>query len=393
MEFLIYLSMVLLMGVLASTLARYLQVSNIFFLILTGMILGSLNLVQFDDNLLQIISTLTLILVVFECSDAIRFKEFLKFIKPALKLTIIFFIINLILLGLGSLWAFDELTVLGAIILAALMYGIDPVVAISSMGKTKNKLIEILEIESVLNTPITVIIPLVLIKLLQQGSDLNFLSSLKSQGALLFQQVSIGIVLGAVVGIMMVQIMKKSYLGDLSHLAVITSATIAYVASEMMNGSGVLAVTVFGLIFGNLHPDHKVGLQKFASVFSNTLLILVFIMLGIQIKIAPQYILAGTLLFLVHLLSRFIAARISLPHLRIKQVIYATLNLPKGVDVAVIILLIGSTYAQLPGMDLVINVGLLFILYSITLSTVNCAILSSWASDKELKHKQEHIHD
>lgn len=378
MEFLIYLSMVLLMGVLASTLARHLQVSNIFFLILTGMVLGTLNLVEFDDSLLQIISTLTLILVVFECSDAIRFKEFLRFIKPAARITLVFFTANLIFLGASFYFFEGNVSVIAAVVFATLMYGIDPVVAISSMGRKKNKLIEILEIESVLNTPLTVILPLVLVKLLEKGAGFS-MQTIQSQGVLLFQQISVAIVLGSVIGFILVQIMKKSFLGDLSHLAVVTSATIAYVASELAGGSGVLAVTVFGLIFGNLHPDHKVGLQNFASVFSNTLLILVFIMLGLQIRIGYEYVLGGTLLFVVHLIARFLAVKISMPSATIKKAVFATLNVPKGVDVAVIILLFSSTYAHLPGMDQIINISLLFILYSITLSTVNSAILKDWA--------------
>ena len=72
--------------------------------------------------------------------------------------------------------------------------------------------------------------------------------------------------------------MKKTYFGDLSHLAILTAAIISYVGSEFVGGSGVLAVASFGLLFGNFHIEHKLSLEKFASIFSNTLNILVFIL-------------------------------------------------------------------------------------------------------------------
>lgn len=388
MEFLIYLSMILLMGVLASTLAQQLKVSNIFFLVLTGMVLGAFDMIHFDDSVLTTIATLTLILVVFECSDAIRFKEFKKFIKPAARLAIIYFILNLVILAFATFFSFNAVPILVAVMFSALMSGIDPVVAISTLGNKKNRLIEILELESVINTPITVIVPLFMIKMITTTTGSNILITLKNYGLVFFQQISIALVIGLIIGYMLVSIMKKSYLGNLSHLAVITSATIAYVSSELLSGSGVLAVTAFGLIFGNLHPDHKVELQKFSAIFSNTLLILVFILLGMKINIEPQYILIGSLLFLVHLGVRFVSTYISLPHIGIKKIVFSTLNVPKGIDVAVVILLVSTTYSYIPGVEIIINLGLLFTLFSITLATVNSSILQDWVNDESKSDKK-----
>ena len=54
-----------------------------------------------------------------------------------------------------------------------------------------------------------------------------------------------------------------------------------------------------------------------------------------------------------------------------------TLNVPKGVDVAVVILIVINSISNIGGISLLQNIILLFILYSIVLSTVS-SVFNEW---------------
>ena len=56
--------------------------------------------------------------------------------------------------------------------------------------------------------------------------------------------------------------------------------------------------------------------------------------------------------------------------LSFRERIFLGINVPKGIDVAVIILLMITMFSDIPGLDFIVSLGLLFMLYSIVLSTV-----------------------
>ena len=67
--------MVLLIGTLASVLAYSIKTSDIFILLLIGMILGNFGLLQFDSNFIVIVSIFAVIFLVFNSSLDFKLKE------------------------------------------------------------------------------------------------------------------------------------------------------------------------------------------------------------------------------------------------------------------------------------------------------------------------------
>lgn len=379
---LVSIALILLFGTLCSALAYRMKISNIFFLVLAGMIFGLFNFVNFDNSVIVIISELALIMVVFDATSKLNFKKVLKYSKETLLLTIIFLLITIIVITPITYYLFDVSLFL-ALTFAILMYGIDPAIALSTLKGKKEKIAEILEIEAIINTPITLILSLMILKLISEKIIVG------DQVVLLLQQLFVPIGVGVVLGFVITHIMKHNFFEELSHLMVITSAIVAYVLSELMQGSGVLAVTMFGLIFGNYHIKHKLELEKFASIFSNTLNILVFVLLGtIIIKFASirtfDQLIYGTLLFILYLIIRFFSVYIALKKLNFRNKLFMTLNVPKGIDVGIILLLIISTMYQIKGVEIITNIALLFVLYSIVVSTVS-SIFNEWYFEKKTK--------
>jgi NhaP-type Na+/H+ or K+/H+ antiporter len=166
--------------------------------------------------------------------------------------------------------------------------------------------------------------------------------------------------------------MRKAYSVVLSPLAVITSALLAYIIAENLDGNGVLAVTSMGLLFGNVYVKQKFQLREFASVFSNSLEILVFVLIGIVIAIpfSTDFFIRSIALFLLYLLIRFFSIIFSLRSMNftLKEKIFMSLNAQKGIAVAVVVFSLATL--EIEGIQTILNLSLAFMLYSIILSSV-----------------------
>jgi potassium/hydrogen antiporter len=383
MEDLISIALILLFGTLCSILAYRLKVSSVFFLVLAGMVFGIFGYANFSQEVIITISELALIMVVFDATSKLNFKDVLKNSKDVLNLNLVYFILTMIGIGFTTMFLLNLnsniiLSSIMAALLGVIIYGIDPAIILSTFGNTKTRITEILEIESIINTPLTLIIAILLIRFMAEGKIGNF-----SEHIILFlQQLFVPIGVGISLGFIIVMILKHNYFEEISHLMIITSAIISYVLAEIMQGSGVLSVTTFGLVFGNYKFKHKLELEKFASIFAKTLQILVFVLLGTVIVKSSsdrtfEQLIIGTVLFIFYLLIRYVSIAISIKHINLREKIFMTLNVPKGIDVAVVILIMINLLSNIEGINTIVNISLLFVLYSIVLSTIS-SLFNEW---------------
>ena len=221
------------------------------------------------------------------------------------------------------------------------MSGTDPAAVLSMLKNVKNNVFEFLELEALLNTPLVVLLPFIILDLKRALKDELVISTFIEQLAPLLQQFVVGIGSGVLVGLIMFKFMRRQYSVVLSPLAVVTSALLAYIIAENMGGNGVLAVTSMGLLFGNVYLKQKFQLQEFASVFSNSLEILVFVLIGIMIAIpfSFEFFIKSIMLFIFYLLIRFSAIMFSLRGMNFtfKEKVFMSLSVQKGIAVAVVV--------------------------------------------------------
>ncbi len=377
----LYLAMILLIGTLCSVLAHKLKTSNILFLVLAGMLLKIFNLIWFPKEFTITIATLALIMVVFNSTVHFKIKDILKISKEVVRLIASYFILIILLLPIFAAIFFkfnpdSGISLILLLIFSVMAFGIDPLVSLSTLGKLKNKVVDVLKFESIFNTPITLVITFTLIKFLTPSKQIGsgVFQQAFSEFIPFFMQLGVAVIVGIVIGTLVVYIMKRFFLTHLSHLALITSAIIAFVLAEVLGGNGVISVTIFGLIFGNVHIEHKLQLEKFASIFAHAITILVFILFGTEllVNLNLEALIKGTILFLIYIGIRYLSIEMALPRSKItlKQRIFMSLNVPKGIDVAVIVLILTTNFKHIIGVDLMLNLALLFVLYSIFLSTV-----------------------
>lgn len=383
--FLTYLAVLLLLGIICTLISQKIRIPNILLLIIVGMLLGKMRfqgrpIMEFPAVFLTSMAILALVMIIFDSSSRFKLKDFDALSLNALKLTGIFLFLNLIFLSIATMFVFgmkfDVYSILATLLFAALMSGTDPAAIFTMFKQTKNKVLELLEIESLLNTPMIVLLPFIILDLIKrvQIEAITFSRFFDHAFPLLqdfILRLIAGIGAGILVGVLLFKIMKKQYSSVLSPLAIITAALMTYVLAENFGGNGVLAVTTMGLFFGNVYVKQKGKLQEFSSLFANSLEILVFILVGfiIMLPLNPDFIIKSIVLFIIYIIIRYLAIQLSFKdEYTVKEKIFMALNAQKGIAVAVVAFTL--TILDIGEISLMLNIILAFILYSIILSTI-----------------------
>lgn len=398
-QYLLYLtsiSVILFIGLFIALLSKKIKISNILLLLVIGIVLSKITfygekLFVFPTVFLTSLGVLALVMVVFDASSRFRWKTIDVYTLKALKISFIFLILNMILLSIATSFIFDIKNIFLVLIFSSIMAATSPDVVFSMLKSNKNKVIEILRIESIVNTPLTVLIPFIILALmtslsLSSLSTAIFPKSFEQINPFLLQ-LAVGIGVGVLVGLIIAKVMRKAYSETLSPLVLVTAALLTYIIAEILGGNGVLAVTVMGLLFGNLYvrqkeqlhraAEYREGLYSFTTILGNSLLILVFVLVGIEINMPlGEYIFWGKafILYLIYLLVRYIAVEISTikESFTFKEKLFMTLNIPKGIAVAVVAFTLAAKTAEIPQMGIILNLIIVFLLFSLIFSTIVC---------------------
>ena len=246
--FLTYLAIILLVGLITSIVSQRYRVPNILLLLIMGIILGKVRyggvpLVQFPELFLTGISLLALVMIVFDSASRFKLEKFDYFSLHTLWLSVVFLVLNLIFLTVFTIFIFGVDSIFLAFMFSALMSGTDPAAVLSMLKNSKSKVFEFLRLEALLNTPLVVLLPFIILELKEALRDKIDVSTFIDQFVPLLQQFVVGIGTGVLIGLLMFKFMRTKYSMVLSPLAVITSALLAYTIAENLSGNGVLAVT------------------------------------------------------------------------------------------------------------------------------------------------------
>ncbi len=372
------LAVILAIGILCTLLSEKLKIPNVLLLVLAGIVIGHARyygdeIINFSPLFLTCIGTLALVMIIFDSSSRFKLKEFDTFSFRAMKLAIIFLFLNLIILTIAVILIFGIKNIFLAMVFSALMAGTAPDVVLTMLRNTsKNRVIELLNIESIINTPLVVLIPFIILDFLKDYKAELFLSKFMESVAPFINQFVTGIGAGILIGIIVFKIMRTQYSESLSPLALITTALVTYILAENLKGNGVLAVTTLGLFFGNIYVKEKESLHEFSYIFANSLEILVFVLVGIMIKIPLDFsfFAKSVMLFIIYLVIRYMAVQMCFSKLNysFKEKLFMSLNVPKGIAVTVVVFILATF--EIEGIQPILNLILIFIIYSIILSTI-----------------------
>jgi len=176
-------------------------------------------------------------------------------------------------------------------------------------------------------------------------------------------------------------------------LVVVAMALVSYTLAEFIGGNGVLSVTTLGLVFGASIIKGKESMEKFVAVFTNFLTIVIFILLGLVVEVPTDINFLGISvgLFVVYLVLRYLSIHISLrsERLNVKEKMYMTLSVSKGIGEAVMAFVIIAMMIDMVHVNYLTSVSrlvFLFIFYSILVSSITVRF-TDWFLGKNDKNR------
>lgn len=382
-----HIAVILLIGMLCSLFAKSLRLPSPLILILMGLFLGSIStngspLISINNEFVIGLSLLALLMLTFDSVSRFKISEVSKQALPSLRLINWFLLLSAVVLTF-----FTSVLFFGGLSFASILFSLVFSVMIieTDLGgvllmfkeyakEKSDKLLIFLETEANLNTPFVVVLPFVVLGLIVDvdfGAKSAFWAII-DKTPLFIYQILLGVGVGIMVGLVILKYMKKNYSHQMSPVAIITSVLIAYLLAEQLGANGIIAVAAMSFLFGNVYVSGKQQLEEFSSMFANALEIMVFILLGIvvRISISVGFVLKSLLLFAILILLRAAAVHFSLKkeNYTSKDKWFISLNMPKGFALAAVALVLAS-YPYF-GLDIVLQLVVMFIIYSLVLSFV-----------------------
>jgi cell volume regulation protein A len=204
-----------------------------------------------------------------------------------------------------------------SLLLGAVLGGTSSAIVVPLMNRARvpTRVSTLLSLESVLNSPIIIVIALVILGTMANGETGLQISII---GRDIGIQFALGIAIGIAVGffwLWMLTLLEKETYSDISTLAIVF---LFYFIVEALHGSGVIFALVFGLMLGNgvsiarlLKVKRTVEtteiMRRFHSQISFLIKTFFFIYLGLVISFHELgLVVLGVILSLVLLLTRYI---------------------------------------------------------------------------------------
>lgn len=278
-ETLIFLfSLMLLIGVLATKFSTRLGLPSLVLFLLAGM---GLNRIVFFDNvhLAQLIGIMALIIILFDGGTQTKWSHVRPVIGAAGILATLGVLFTTLITGFAAMYILD-LSLLEGMLFGAIVGSTDAAAVFSVLGNKniKSRLKYTLEAESGSNDPMAVLLTVTFIEMIQVPD-----SSIWMAVGSLFVQMGLGLVLGLLFGKVIVYVINhlKLDIAGLYPILAMGLATLTYVMTDFLGGSGLLAVYVMGVYVGNQDLMYRFTILRFSEGFALMMQIIMFTLLGL----------------------------------------------------------------------------------------------------------------
>ncbi|MGY0694931.1 potassium/proton antiporter [Virgibacillus sp. FSP13] len=280
-ETLIFLfSAMLIIGVLATKFSSRLGLPSLVLFLLFGM---ALNQFIFFENaeFAQLIGILALIIILFDGGAHTKWDHIRPVIGAAGTLATLGVLITTLVTGLAAMYIL-HLTLLEGMLFGAIVGSTDAAAVFSVLGNKniKKNLTSTLEAESGSNDPMAVFLTIAFIEMIQIPD-----SSIWSAIGSFFVQMALGLIFGLILGKIIVLIINhiKLEAAGLYPVLAMGMAIFTYVFTDLLGGSGLLAVYVMAVFVGNNDLMYRFTISRFNEGFSWMMQIIMFILLGLLV--------------------------------------------------------------------------------------------------------------
>ena len=285
-EWLLITSVLLLLSILAWKISSRLGIPALLLFLGIGMLAGSDGPggIYFDDaQIAQSVGVVALAFILFAGGMDTEWNVVRPVLKAGLSLSTIGVLLTTVIVAVVAIpllhLSFPEGLLLGAIISATDVAAVFSVLGTRNL-KLSGKLVPLLELESGTNDPMAVFLTLGLIQFLTNPQ--NFVAGF----LLLFvQQIGLGLIIGLLIGWLSTWLIKHLALDVEGLYRVFTIALVLFSFSltDILGGSGFLAVYIVGLLLGNASIQHIDRLARFHDSIAWLMQIAMFLILGLLV--------------------------------------------------------------------------------------------------------------
>lgn len=273
---------VLILCIFSNKISNKLGVPSLLIFMLLGMLFGSDGIFKIDFAdfaVAEDICTAALVFIMFYGGYSINWKH----ARPAAPKALLLSAVGVIMTaGLVSLcchfllkFPFAESFLIGSVVSCT------DAAAVFSIFRSKNlnlagDLAPLLEIESGSNDPVAYMLTVIALTIMEG-------KAVSSLGVVIILELSVGIAVGVLVGIIAPRIIRKFrfYAGGFDSIFMIAVAMVSYALAVVLDGNGFLSVYLTGIIMGNTKMKSKADIIHFLDNITTLAQMAAFFLLGL----------------------------------------------------------------------------------------------------------------
>jgi len=373
-------SVLLFVSVTSSKISDRFGIPSLLLFLIIGMLAGSEGIggIYFDQmEIAQAIGFFALVVILFSGGLDTNWEKIIPVTKESLTLATMGVLFTAVIMGFFSHLLLD-ISFLEGLLIGSIISSTDAAAVFAllrSQGmKLKDRISATLELESGSNDPMAVFLTVGIISLLQKPDQ-----SLVELLLFFLQQLLIGAGMGwaaARIALWLINRIRLGYEG-LNSVMVLSILIFTFAITNLLNGSGVLAVYFMGLLMGNSNFKNKPHIEHFFEGLAWLMQVVMFLTLGLLVfpsQLIPNSLHALALSFLLMLIARPISVFVcTLPYqFSLKEKAFISWVGLRGA--VPIILAMYPKIAGLPQGDMIFNIIFFSVLTSVLIQGTSIPI-------------------
>lgn len=383
--FLIIAGVLLLTGIMAGSLTARIGFPFLLLFLAVGMLAGEDGIggILFDDfELAFLVGSASLSVILLDGGMRTQVSTFRSALWPSTSLATLGVVLTATSVGMFSVWLLDVPWQMG-LLLGAIVGSTDAAAVFNVLRNSGIKLNErvggTLEIESGANDPMAILLVIVLVQL---SVDVNQVTSAVNFAVLFLQQFGFGAIAGLFGGYCLSKLLSRMNLSDgLFALLILAFGMVIFSGTNLIGGSGFLAIYLLGLMVGNSKNKPSESVSQVMDGLAWLAQAAMFLILGLLVT--PSHVLDNlfvsiAIAFFLILLARPLAVMLCLVPFRFRwkeRIFISWVGLRGAVP---IVLALYPVMAGIEGSREIFDITFIIVLVSLLVQGATVAPMARW---------------